>query len=531
MNSSAPFKRFLKPRQLPILAVIKAQWLKFLAALAQSIVIVVLFGILFLVVNQGLSYFWPQEIKLVEYRDHYGKSNKVFAYSDRDKHIGGTQGRIWLHLDTWVNPRNRTQIHLQPEQLIDTSQPGDLARIDFLDGRFLFARPQSLIQNKEVLDLDAFNQLKAQMQILQKLKETINQEELLLVNSSIAQLRARNVPESAPALLLQNKQFDQIQQKIERLQETLQKYQMHVILVDGSGVNIELQDIYQVSFPNNINAIDKLLVFKNNLLLFLTEDTRNANQAGGVFPAIFGTVLMVFLMTVIVAPLGIMAAIYLTEYAPNNAVVALIRLSVSNLAAVPSVVYGVFGLGFFVYQLGGSIDSLFYADKLPTPTFGTPGLLWASLTMALLTLPVVIIATEEGLRRVPGGLRRASYALGATRYETIRRIVLPVASSSLMTGVILAIARAAGEVAPMLMVGAVKYAPELPLDGELPFLHLERQFMHLGVLIFDGAFHGQSTQQGAGIMFASCLFLLTVVLLLNFIAISVRSRLSSRYGR
>lgn len=529
---SSGFRHLLSYRQpaRALLLDIKSQWLKFLAALAQSLVIVVLFTILVLVVTRGLHYFWPQEIYKVEYRDVKEQTNTIYAYSFSERHKQEPEGRLWLHLDTWANPRNRTQIHLLHERLVSTSLPEELARIDFSDGRYLFAQPQYLIHNKEVLDLAEFSQLRAQISALRKLNDTIVNDELVPVNASIAQLRARGVDEDAPALKTQNQKFNELQRKIEQVQETMRQYQMHVALVDNKGVNLDIQDIYQISFPNNMRITDKLLVFKNNLLLFLTEDTRNANQAGGVFPAIFGTILMILLMTVIVAPLGVVAAIYLTEYAPNNVATAVIRLSVSNLAAVPSVVYGVFGLGFFVYQLGGSIDTLFYADKLPTPTFGSPGILWASLTMALLTLPVVIIATEEGLRRVPQGLRKASYALGATRYETIRRIVLPVASSSLMTGVILAVARAAGEVAPMLMVGAVKYAPELPVDGDFPFLHLERQFMHLGVLIFDGAFHGQSTQQGAGIMFASCLFLLTVVLILNIIAISVRTRLNQRYG-
>jgi phosphate transport system permease protein len=236
-------------------------------------------------------------------------------------------------------------------------------------------------------------------------------------------------------------------------------------------------------------------------------------------------------MAVIVAPFGAMAAIYLHEYAPNNKVTSTIRICVSNMAGVPSVVYGVFGLGFFVYTLGGSIDSLFYADALPSPTFGTPGLFWAALTMALLTLPVVIVSTEEGLRRVPEGLRAGSYALGATKIETILKTVLPIASPGIMTGVILAIARAAGEVAPLILVGAVKFAPSLPVDGDFPFLHLERQFMHLGVFIYDGAFHNQTNTQGSSMMFASCMLLLVIVFVLNLFAIIVRKRLRDRYLR
>lgn len=512
------------------------QWLKFLSALAQSLVIVILFGLLFLVVTQGLRYFWPQSIAEVEYRQPVGADAgtsqiiKVFAYSSKDEYVEDLQGRVWLHLDTWATPRNRTQLLLEHTDIVAKTFPNGLARIDFNDGRFVLAQPIALNVKLKNLSISQLPSVNSEIQQLLDEKSVLNSGEMLRINTSIAQLRNNGVPQSAPALVSLNQRFLFIRSKINTIEQSLQQFKMQLLLASGETTVIELQNIRLMSFPNDINSWQKLIVFKNNLSLFLSEDMRNANQSGGVFPAIFGTILMVFLMTLIVSPLGIMAAIYLTEYAPNNSVVSIIRLAVSNLAAVPSVVYGVFGLGFFVYQIGGNIDSLFYADKLPTPTFGTPGLLWASLTMALLTLPVVIVATEEGLKRVPMGLRKASYALGATRYETIRRIVLPVASSSLMTGVILAIARAAGEVAPMLMVGAVMYAPELPIDDQFPYLHLERQFMHLGVLIYDGAFQGQSTHQGAGIMFASCLFLLIVVLILNFLAITVRSRLQLRFG-
>ena len=160
---------------------------------------------------------------------------------------------------------------------------------------------------------------------------------------------------------------------------------------------------------------------------------------------------------------------------------------------------------------------------------GTPGGFWAALTMAILTLPVVIVATEEGLRRVPEGLKAGSYALGATKIETIMKTILPIASPGIMTGVILAIARAAGEVAPLMLVGAVKFAPNLPFDGEFPYLHLDRQFMHLGVLIYDGAFHSQTDAKSASMMFAACLLLLVVVFVLNVLAVILRTRLRKRY--
>ncbi|BDX05316.1 phosphate ABC transporter permease PstA [Planctobacterium marinum] len=509
---------------------LKEQSVKFFAGLAQAMVIFALLGILILVVGKGLEFFWPKSIQLVNYESNTAASQQLFGYVSSERLQTGHEGRIWLNQDSWQRPRNQTQVLLNPKFISSIEEPENLARIDLNDGRFLLAQPIFLNIIGEHLQLEQLPQALNIVTDLQEQYANINEGDMVSINTAIASLRAKGVSEDSAAMQTLLERYQSNRKELSEIEKVLAQYNIVVMDAASEMQTLPLQEVRQVFYPNGMGFFRKLGVMSSNLLLFLTEDTRDANQSGGVFPAIFGTVLMVLLMAVIVSPLGIMAAIYLTEYAPNNAVVSLIRLAVSNLAAVPSVVYGVFGLGFFVYQMGGSIDELFYADTLPNPTFGTPGLLWASLTMALLTLPVVIVATEEGLRRVPESLRYSSYALGATRYETIRRIVLPVASSSLLTGIILAVARAAGEVAPMLMVGAVRYAPVLPLDGEFPYLHLERQFMHLGVLIYDGAFHGQSTQQGAGMMFATCLLLLLVVLILNFIAIMVRNRLQTRYG-
>ena len=262
---------------------------------------------------------------------------------------------------------------------------------------------------------------------------------------------------------------------------------------------------------------------------FVSDDPREANTEGGVFPAIFGTVFMVLLMTVIVTPLGVVAAVYLHEYAGKNALTKFIRIAVINLAGVPSIVYGVFGLGFFVYVLGGSIDKLFYAEALPSPTFGSPGVIWAAITLAILTLPVVIVSTEEGLSRIPSAVRHGSLALGATKAETLWRIVLPMASPAIMTGLILAIARAAGEVAPLMLVGAVKLAPTLPMDGNFPYLHVERKFMHLGFHIFDVGFQSPNVEAARPLVYATSFLLVTVIVGLNLTAISIRNHLREKY--
>ena len=238
---------------------------------------------------------------------------------------------------------------------------------------------------------------------------------------------------------------------------------------------------------------------------------------------------MVLLMAVMVTPLGIMAAIYMREYAKQGPLIRVIRVSVNNLAGVPSIVYGVFGLGFFVYVLGGSIDRLFFPEALPAPTFGTPGLFWASLTLAILAVPVVIVATEEGLARIPRAVREGSLALGATKAETLWKIVLPMASPAMMTGLILAVARAAGEVAPLMLVGVVKLAPSLPVDGNYPYVHLDQKIMHLGFHIYDVGFQSPNVEAARPLVYATALLLVVVIALLNFSAIAIRNRLREKY--
>ena len=250
---------------------------------------------------------------------------------------------------------------------------------------------------------------------------------------------------------------------------------------------------------------------------------------GGIFPAIVGTVVVTLLMAVIVAPLGIVVAVYLTEYASDGWSTQLLRIGVQNLAAIPSIIYGVFGLAFFVYVIGGRVDALFFESNLPDPTFGAPGLLWASLTLAILTLPTVIVATEEGLSRLPATLREGSRALGATRVETVLYVVIPAATPSILTGVILAVARAAGEVAPLMLVGVVKYAPSLPIGLEAPFIHLEQKFMHLGFFVYDLTMHAPAGDGRLGIVAAAGLLLVAVIVTLNIVALLLRMSLRRRY--
>jgi phosphate transport system permease protein len=293
---------------------------------------------------------------------------------------------------------------------------------------------------------------------------------------------------------------------------------------------VPLSQVVRAYRPNLMNVPAKIGFYLAKVWEFIADDPRESNTEGGVFPAIFGTVMMVLIMSVAVTPLGVIAALYLREYAKQGAFVSAVRIAVNNLAGVPSIVFGVFGVGFFIYFVGGTIDRLFFPEALPTPTFGTGGILWASLTLALLTVPVVIVATEEGLAAIPGGMREASVALGATKFETTMRVVLPSVMPSILTGLILAMARAAGEVAPLMITGVVKLAPALPIDGFWPFLHLERKFMHLGFHIYDVGFQSPNVEAARPMVFTTAMLLLLIVVVLNLTAITLRNRLRKKYA-
>ena len=324
-------------------------------------------------------------------------------------------------------------------------------------------------------------------------------------------------------------QYQSHQAELAALYKEIRRDSLVAKTESGTEIKIPLAKIVKVYQPNAMNIFDKIGFFCHKVFEFLTDEPREANTEGGIFPAIFGTVMMVIIMSIIVTPFGVIAAVYLREYAKQGFTTQLIRIAVNNLAGVPSIVYGVFGLGFFVYILGGNIDALFFPESSPAPVYGTPGLLWASLTLALLTLPVVIVSTEEGLARIPKSIREGSLALGATKIETLWRTVLPMASPAMMTGLILAVARAAGEVAPLMLVGVVKLAPTLPLDGNFPFLHLDKKFMHLGFHIYDVGFQSPNVEAARPLVYATALLLVLVIIVLNLTAIIIRNRLREKY--
>ncbi|GLX15696.1 phosphate transport system permease protein PstA [Pseudomonas straminea] len=324
-------------------------------------------------------------------------------------------------------------------------------------------------------------------------------------------------------------EYKQLEAELNARYQQFNRDSMTVRSADGREQEISLGKVVRAYRPNAMSTLEKIGFYGSKLWEFVSDDPREANTEGGIFPAIFGTIMMTLIMAVIVTPFGVIAAIYLREYAKQGPLTRVIRIAVNNLAGVPAIVYGVFGLGFFVYVLGGSIDRLFFPEAAPAPTFGTPGLLWASLTLALLAVPVVIVATEEGLARIPRSLREGSLALGATKVETLWRVVLPMASPAMMTGLILAVARAAGEVAPLMLVGVVKLAPSLPVDGNYPYLHLDQKIMHLGFHIYDVGFQSPNVEAARPLVYATALLLVMVIAILNLTAVYLRNRLREKY--
>lgn len=520
-----------------------------LTAFFTGLLLIALISVLVLITARGGAYFWPKPIysvALTHISPPALATDQVLPKEAASKETtpreteqvvtllanvfdDEAKSEIRLKYADALNPYG-AQLLVERERIKRIDLAKNSAEIKLNDGRQVMAVPENVVTPEGAnIPLAKLPQIMESVALISDEITKLNKQFLAPIHESLSRFDNRDVAADAPAREKLVAQFNEYQQRVRSLETQRDQYKLAVSFADGQPFSIPIFTIQSVDFVSRLTGFEKWQVAIGEVFVFLTESPKQANTSGGVFPALFGTVLMVFIMTIIVTPFGVMAAIYLSEYAPNTALTTIIRVSVSNMAGVPSIVYGVFGLGFFVYTLGGSIDSLFFSDTLPAPTMGSPGIFWAALTMAILTLPVVIVATEEGLRRVPEGLKAGSYALGATKIETIVRTILPIASPGIMTGVILAIARAAGEVAPLMLVGAVKFAPALPIDGEFPFLHLDRQFMHLGVLIYDSAFHSQTDAKSASMMFAACLLLLVVVFVLNILAVLLRTRLRKRY--
>jgi phosphate transport system permease protein len=527
-----------------------------------AICLIMVLGVLGLIAVRGLGYFWPADVVQAQYSvpgssqietvvgeiyDSKTDTAKRLAESG----IAVPEGITAVERIS-IKQGNRDQG--QPDfrwvfadTLKEVQYPEDIVVLERFEWGSFYGRLKSVSENgTEVASgpaawdalqdrLDRSNDLLADMADIEKGEiGTINfaleslrlEEKRLQLENALTETEVARINSERDAL---NARYAKLAEQLDALKQQGTRDSATFVTPQGNEVDISLNKIVAATQPNAMNVFEKIGHYFKNLWHFLSGDPREANTEGGIFPAIFGTVLMVLLMTVLVTPLGVIAAIYLREYANQGAITQIVRISVNNLAGVPSIVYGVFGLGFFVYFLGGNIDTLFYPEASPAPVFGTPGLLWAAITLALLTLPVVIVSTEEGLSRIPRALKEGSLALGATKAETLWRVILPMATPSILTGVILAIARAAGEVAPLMLVGVVKLAPTLPLDMNAPFLHLERKFMHLGFHIYDVGFQSPNVEAARPLVYATAFLLVTVVVALNLSAISLRNRLREKY--
>jgi len=530
--------------------------------LAISLIMVV--GLLTLIAVRGFGHFWPSAILQTTATTETGERETVLGVMVRSETLPAQRIResgapvppdqdlVTRHL---INVGNRDLFGRDFTWYLDSAlgafeYPDDALMIERREWGNFYGFARALERDGEVVAageaigeplqraVARANELHARIRKLEKVdigRINSRMEDLRLERRTLelegvqgAELQAALADIEARQAGL-DRRFADIQVERRALIEQSERDVLIAATASGREKRIPLNNIVMVSRNNALGLFGKLGFYGHRIVDFLTGYPREANTEGGIFPAIFGTVTMVLIMSVLVTPFGVLAAIYLREYARQGAVLKLIRVSVYNLAGVPSIVFGVFGLGFFVYLLGGTIDELFYPERLPAPTFGTPGLFWASLTLALLTLPVVIVSTEEGLARIPRTIREGSLALGATKWETLWKVVVPLSAPAMMTGLILAVARAAGEVAPLMLVGVVKLAPSLPVDGEFPYVHLERKIMHLGFHIYDVGFQSPNVEAARPLVYATALTLVVLILILNLTAIAIRNRLREKY--
>jgi phosphate transport system permease protein len=519
-------------------------------ALATNLLLTI--ALIALIAVNGLAYFWPKQIVLLTLKDG---SQVLGEINDREE-IPSAQGKggdsEGSRLRLKVGNRDvggADFVWIDDSDITHQDVPADATLLERLEWGNFYGTPVELRRGDQVLATGSA-ETRARLAELLPVKagereeiRTLERGRIADINYDLEELRLEERrldlsggedPGRAAEIAAETKslqdQYEELAHQLSTRREALLGETVVLETADGKRKEIPVGVIVRAIQPNVLSTLDSVFLYASRLREFIFDEPRESNTEGGIFPAIFGTVMMVFLMSFLVAPFGVLAALYLREYAREGPLVRTVRIAVNNLAGVPSIVFGVFGLGFFVYLIGGTIDRLFFAESLPTPTYGTGGILWASLTLALLTVPVVIVATEEGLAAVPKSIREGSLALGATKFETIWRVVLPAAAPGVLTGMILAMARAAGEVAPLMIVGMVKLAPTLPIDHHFPFIHMERKFMHLGFHVYDVGFQSPNVEATQPLVFATALLLVTIVTAMNLIAIVMRNRLRERYA-
>ena len=536
----SPFKTFLASGNVFIWG----------CAAGVSVSLLMVFGLLLLIVINGLGYFWTAnivELTLKGGQHVMGQlaGREVIPRSvtpDRPEGKGRLRVKIGNRdisgLDfKWVNE----------DQIVSQSYPADTVLLERREWGNMYGRVKAVYKG-ETLQAEGNDggwiALASRINLANDLHQQITrieQIEIGAINAEIEQMRLKirayemgkqqgPINDLTTQIAAAESRYQAKTIELDVLRAQFDEYSVLMVDANGQEKQILVGQIIRALRPNEMGLFHKSWIYLGNVWSVLSTEPREANTEGGIFPAIFGTVMMVIIMSLVVAPFGVLAALYLREYAKQGAMVRLVRIAVNNLAGVPSIVFGVFGLGFFIYAIGGTLDTLLFPERLPTPTFGTGGILWASLTLALLTVPVVIVATEEGLAAVPREFREGSLALGATKLETMLKVVIPSALPGILTGLILAMARAAGEVAPLMLTGVVKLAPALPVDGSWPFLHFDRKFMHLGFHIYDVGFQSPNVEAAKPMVYITTLVLITVVVLLNCTAIVLRNHLRKKYA-
>jgi phosphate transport system permease protein len=514
-----------------------------------SVSLLMVFGLLLLIMINGLGYFWTADIVELTLKDQQRvigqlAGREVIPRSVTPDRPEG-KGRLRIKIGNrdiygldfkWIND----------DQIVSEAYPTDIVLLERREWGNMYARIKAIYKGETIQIegneggwialaplINAANDLHNQIDRIEKI-------EIGSINADIEKARLKKRSSDA----MENGQIEHLNaqiaaaesryqgktQELEILRTQFNEYSVLMEDANGREKQIPVGQIIRALRPNEMGRFYKSWIYLTNVWAVLSTEPREANTEGGIFPAIFGTVMMVMIMSLIIVPFGVLAALYLREYAKQGTMVRLVRIAVNNLAGVPSIVFGVFGLGFFIYAIGGTLDQLFFPERLPTPTFGTGGILWASLTLALLTVPVVIVSTEEGLAAVPREFREGSLALGATKLETMLKVVIPSALPGILTGLILAMARAAGEVAPLMLTGVVKLAPALPIDSSWPFLHFDRKFMHLGFHIYDVGFQSPNVEAAKPMVYITTLVLITVVVMLNLTAIVLRNHLRKKYA-
>jgi phosphate transport system permease protein len=518
-------------------------------SLATAIAMIV--GLLGYIAWRGAGTFWPVPLELIALQ---GGGEALGEVAEREPAAGGQPARRLLRVANFELTGNHFAWFDEPV-ITATSRPEWATAVERLEGGRFHGFPQRLLHGDAVVaegpeaawpaferEHPAVRRRFRQALRIDRVQRGDLQRELRAARLAVVQagldapgdsgrIEAAEAAERAVVDRV-TAETERLDAETGRLREENAGWAVEFRTAANETVRLPLDQVVRAWQPNRLSLAGQAGVYLSRWGEFLGDDPREANSAGGVFPAIWGTVAMTLIMALLVAPFGVLAALYLKEYAGRGPITTAIRVAINNLAGVPSIVYGAFGLGFFCYGLGAGIDELFFKASLVAdsqPTFGTGGLLWASLTLALLTLPVVIVATEEALAAVPNSMREGSYACGAGKWQTIRRIVLPRALPGIMTGLILAMARGAGEVAPLMLVGVKKLALDLPIDGSFPFVHPEREFMHLAYLIYDVGFQSPNAQAAQPMVFTITFLLVAIIALLNLAAIWIRSRLRKRY--